>query len=137
MFAASFFNIKTTPHMPHVIVEHSVNFPKNSVQKIQTEIQKIMTSITEGNFDADQCKCRSISFDEYLVGLPNQESSSFIHISIKILGGRSAEVRKKLATKTTEFVQKTFEELQLQTKRCDISVDVIEMDRESYQKLRV
>lgn len=123
--------------MPHVIVEHSVNFPKNSVKKIQTEIQKIMTSITEGNFDADQCKCRSISFDEYLVGLPNQENASFIHISIKILGGRSAEVRKKLATKAADFVQKTFEESQLKTERCDISVDVIEMDRESYQKIRV
>ena len=123
--------------MPHVIVEHSVNFPKNSVKKIQTEIQKIMTSITEGNFDADQCKCRSISFDEYLVGLPNQDNASFIHISIKILGGRSAEVRKKLATKAAASVQKTFEESQLKTERCDISVDVIEMDRESYQKIRV
>lgn len=123
--------------MPHVIVEHSADFPKNSVQKIQTEIQKIMTSITEGNFDADQCKCRSVSFDEYLVGLPNQSSASFIHISIKILGGRSVEVRKKLATKTTEFAQRTFEELELKTKRCDISVDVIDMDRETYQKLRI
>lgn len=123
--------------MPHVIIEHSANFPKSSIQEIQTEIQKIMALITEGNFDPDHCKARSHSFDEYLVGLPNQETASFIHISIKVLGGRSPEVRKKLSAKVAEFTQKTFTELNLQTKRCEITVDVIEMDRETYQKLRV
>ncbi len=123
--------------MPHVIVEYSANFPKNSIQEIQTEIQKIMASVTEGNFDPDQCKCRSFSFDEYLVGLPNQTTSSFIHVSIKILDGRSLEARKKLSTKVIEFLQKTFAELNLQTKRCDISVDVVEMEKETYQKMRI
>ncbi|MBU6140044.1 MAG: hypothetical protein KGP29_00605 [Proteobacteria bacterium] len=123
--------------MPHVIIEHSANFPKNSIQEIQTEIQKIMASITEGNFDPDQCRCRSISFDEYLVGFANQSNASFIHISIKLLSGRSVEVRKKLAAKSRDFVEKIFNELGLKNNRCDISVDVIEMDRETYQKIRI
>jgi 5-carboxymethyl-2-hydroxymuconate isomerase len=123
--------------MPHVIIEHSKNFPKKSIQEIQSEIQKIMSSITEGKFNPDQCKCRSISYDEYLVGFANHSNASFVHISIKILSGRSAEVRKKLATKTSEFVQKVFKELGLKTDRCDISVDLMEMDRETYQKVQI
>ncbi len=124
--------------MPHVIIEHSSNIPKILVKSLQAEIQNIMTSIVEGNFDADQCKARSFGFDEYLVGKSDQSSASFLHITIKILSGRSTEVRKKLAEKISDFAQKIFAELVskgLDTKRCDISVDVVEMDRDVYQKL--
>lgn len=130
-----------------------------------------MASVTEGNFDPDQCKCRAYSFDEYLVGKPNQENSSFIHVTIKILSGRTPEAKKKLAeksmaalkeffgnvaTKPTEkdrFVE-TAQELadavtgvphvppipqnsDLINKRCDLSVDIVDMDRETYQKTRI
>ncbi len=94
-----------------------------------------MASITEGNFDPDQCKARSFSFDEYFVGRPDQSSSSFLHLTIKILSGRSAEVRKKLSIKSVELAEKFFLALNLPSKRCDISVDIVEMDRETYQKI--
>jgi len=157
--------------MPHIIIEHSADISKDSVINLQKEIQNIMASITEGNFDADQCKARAYSFDEYLVGLPNQETSSFIHITIKILAGRTLEARQKLSKKTIDFVKDFYEESvfsptikdqiieathqiadavsgvpHLQTplqnstlanKRCDISVDIVEMDRQTYQKDRL
>ncbi len=157
--------------MPHIIIEHSADISKNSIINLQKEIQNIMSSITEGNFDADQCKARSHSFDEYLVGKPNQETSSFLHITIKILGGRTLDARKKLSLQVMEFSKKFFEELRfsptledqvialgsqvadvitgvphvpmpmqnhhLANKRCDISVDIVEMDRETYQKTRL
>lgn len=125
----------------------------------------------EGNFDPDQCKCRSFSFDEYLVGKIDQKKSSFIHITIKILSGRSLEVRKKLAEEIAKQAREFFEKLafsptkkdelietannlvdaitgvphlqmpvinhDLSGKRCDISVDVVEMTRETYQKIRI
>lgn len=123
--------------MPHIIVEHSKDIEKNSVKELQVEIKKIMNSLIEGNFDPDQCKCRAISFDEYFVGQPDQSTSSFIHITIKILSGRTLEVRKKLAQMSGDFAQKIFEELKLPSTRCDISVDIVEMDRDSYKKIRV
>lgn len=123
--------------MPHIIVEHSADFSKDVIQKIKSEIPQIMASITEGNFDADQCKSRSHSFDEFLVGLPNQTTASFIHVSVKILGGRTLEARKKLSAKVMEFLQKISAESGLTTKRCDLSVDVVEMDKETYQKARI
>ncbi len=122
--------------MPHLIVEHSADIKKNSVQKLQQEIQSIMNGV-EGNFDADQCKCRSFSFDEYFVGRPDQSSSSFIHITLKVLSGRSDEVRANLSAKISEFTNKFFADLNIPTKRCDISVDILEMERATYQKVRI
>jgi 5-carboxymethyl-2-hydroxymuconate isomerase len=157
--------------MPHIIIEHSANFSKDSIINLQVEIQNIMASITEGNFDPDQCKARAHLFEDYLVGRPNQETASFLHITIKILAGRSLEVRKKLGEQVMNFSKKFFEELlfspnqkdqlietahqladvvsgvphpqlplrnsALADKRCDLSVDIVEMEKETYQKVRV
>lgn len=122
--------------MLHLIIEHSANISKNSINSLEEEIQDIMNSV-EGNFDADQCKARAISFDDYLVGRPDQPTSSFIHITLKALSGRSVEVRKNLSVKIAEFTNKFFIDLNLGSKRCDISVDIVEMDRETYQKIRI
>ena len=157
--------------MPHIIIEHSSDFSKNSIIILQKEIQNILASITEGNFSADQCKARSFVFDEYLVGKPDQETALFLHITIKILSGRVLEVRKKAAEKVANFAKDFFEKLlfsptekdelialthriedvvsgvphvqfpmqnsKLANKRCDISVDIVEMDRDTYQKIRI
>ena len=122
--------------MPHLVIEHSSNIKKNSAKILQREIQNIMSTV-EGNFDADQCKARSFSFDEYLVGKLDQSAASFIHITLKVLTGRSIEVRKNLAEKISQFAQKFFLELNFKTQRCDISVDIVEMERDTYQKIRL
>ena len=122
--------------MPHLIIEHSGNIKKNSIRALEQEIQNIM-NVVEGNFDADQCKCRDVAFNEYLVGRPDQSTSSFLHITLKVLSGRSIEVRKNLAEQISTFSQRFFSELNLPTKRCDISIDIVEMERETYQKIRI
>jgi 5-carboxymethyl-2-hydroxymuconate isomerase len=122
--------------MPHLIIEHSSNIKSKSVTKLEKHIQNIMNDF-EGNFDADQCKCRSFACDEYLVGRIDQAEASFIHITLKVLRGRSAEIRKNLSQKIIEFTEKFFIDLNLPTKRCDISVDIVEMDRDTYQKIRI
>ncbi len=120
--------------MPHLIIEHSADIKKISVKNLEKEIQKIMHA-HEGNFDADQCKCRSFSFDEYLVGYPDQTTASFIHITLKALSGRSIEVRKSLSEKIASFTDHFIKNLNLSSKRCDISVDLVEMEKETYSKI--
>lgn len=122
--------------MPHLIVEHSTNFSQKLIVKLQKILQDVMHSC-EGNFDANQCKCRSFSFDDYLVGKIDQSNSLFLHITLKVLSGRSLEVRKNLAEKLMEFTKNFVDELGLQFERCDISIDIVEMQRETYQKLRI
>lgn len=157
--------------MPHIIIEHSSNFSSNEVENLFVDLQKAMASIKEGNFDLEQCKARAISFDDYLVGSLNQDKSTFLHVTIKIMAGRSVEVRKKLAQQAMVSVQRSYENAafspnntdqilaigeqvadmitgtpnaampmqnsDLVDRRCDLSVDIVEMDRETYQKARI
>jgi 5-carboxymethyl-2-hydroxymuconate isomerase len=119
--------------MPHLIIEHSADIKKNSVKILEQEIQNILQS-HEGNFSADQCKCRSFSFDDYLVGRHDQTTSSFIHITLKALSGRSIAIRETLSDKIATFTKQFFLNLNLTSKRCDISVDIVEMERSTYTK---
>jgi len=120
--------------MPHIIIETSKNILARESLKIGQEIQQIMKKIVEGNFDPDQCKIRVINYENYIVGL-EENDENFIHISIKILAGRAVEVRQKLALQSFEFVNNFYKNLKLSQKRCDISIDIIEMNRETYQKI--
>ena len=120
--------------MPHIIIETSKNILTQESLKIGQEIQQIMAKIVEGNFDPDQCKIRVINYENYIVGL-EKNAENFMHISIKILAGRAVEVRQKLASQSFEFVNNFYKNLKLSQQRCDISVDIIEMDRETYQKI--
>jgi 5-carboxymethyl-2-hydroxymuconate isomerase len=122
--------------MPHLIIEHSANISKSSITNLQKNIQNIM-SVVEGNFDPDQCKARALSFDDYLVGLTDQTTSSFIHITLKVLTGRTVQIRKNLAEKILEFSREFLFDLKLPGKRHEISVDIVEMERETYQKFVV
>ena len=88
----------------------------------------------EGNFDVDKCKARALAFDDYLVGLTDQTTSSFINITLKVLTGRTAQVRKNLAEKILEFSRVFLLNLKLLGKRHEISIDIVEMEHETYQK---
>ncbi len=122
--------------MPHLIIEHSADISKKSVKSLEQEIQNLMKA-HEGNFDADQCKCRSFAFGKYLVGRIDQSNASFIHITLKALSGRSIEIRKSLSDKIATFTKQFFLDLKLPTTRCDISVDIVEMERDTYTKIRI
>ena len=122
--------------MPHIIIETSKNISTQESLKIGQEIQQIMAKIVEGNFDPDQCKIRVIAYENYIVGLEKNDEN-FMHISIKILAGRAVEIRQKLASQSFEFANIFYKNLKLSQKRCDISVDIIEMDRETYQKITI
>jgi 5-carboxymethyl-2-hydroxymuconate isomerase len=71
------------------------------------------------------------------VGKPDQSDSSFLHITLKVLAGRSPEIRKNLAEKIATFAKTFFIGLNLPTNRCDVSVDIVEMDATTYQKIRI
>jgi 5-carboxymethyl-2-hydroxymuconate isomerase len=157
--------------MPHIIIEHSSDFKDSLILDLSKAIQQVMQSITKGNFDLSQCKGRNFSFDSYLVGSCNQNNSSFIHVTIKILAGRDVEIKKELAQKTFNLLRKFYGEVatnlslgdrlleigefvadaisgvphiqdltnnnKFAGKMCDLSLDIVDMEREFYQKMRI
>ena len=122
--------------MPHIIIEHSNDLTEESALKLGQKIQEIMASTNA--FDPDQCKVRNQIFNKYLVGKIDENSSSFIHVTIKVLFGRSLEIRQEVAQNSLAHLKNLAQDLKFNSqRRFDLSVDIQEMEPQTYQKLRL
>ena len=123
--------------MPHIVIEFSADFSAELAQNLAKKVQQHFIDLaTEGKFDINQCKIRFLSFADYFVGLNNQNTTSFVHLTIKILAGRTLEIQKKL----TELCLHSLQEVYLKhchKNRIDFSVDLVEMSKETYQKTTI
>lgn len=119
--------------MPHIIIEHSKDIL--AIEELFKKIPEILESHKEGNFALEACKARAISFDKYMVGSKNQDNSAFLHVSVKILEGRSLEVKTKVAKEIADYITKFLKQQNLKKERVDLSVDLIDMTKETYQKI--
>ncbi|WP_448551492.1 5-carboxymethyl-2-hydroxymuconate Delta-isomerase [Thalassotalea montiporae] len=115
--------------MPHCIIEHASTLDSN----------KLVSAVFQGALaselfepDGSDIKVRAIGFNSYQVG--NNQSkkspSDFIHITLKILSGRSEE-QKQLLSKS---VLDAFNTLVLNS--CEITIEVVDIDRTSYLKAK-
>ncbi len=120
--------------MPHIIVEHSNDILSKEVMNFLPELQKTVAAVKEGNFDLEACKARVLGFDEYFVGSSSAQNSSFFHVTIKILAGRAQAVKVKLAQEIAKTAQEFLKEKNLKS-RTDLSVDIVDMDAQAYQKI--
>ncbi len=121
-------------NMPHIIIEHSSDISSENTYNFLPEIQKTVASVKEGNFDLEACKARAHSFEKYFVGSASCEKSSFFHITVKILEGRSMEIKKFLAQKILDEARRFLQDKELK-ERADLSVDIVDMNRQAYQKI--
>lgn len=121
--------------MPHITIEHSLDIQKESITQLQKDIRDIFQDMPD-YFDFDQCKFRAIGFEQYLVGKMDQNSSSFIHVSTKILEGRPEEIRQKLSNKIFNNINENCA-LTSSKNRLDISVEIFEMTSTTYNKTRI
>lgn len=125
--------------MPHITIENSNNISQESILEFGREIMKMMSK-QEGNFDLEQCKFRNFPCDKYFVGSLSQDSSSFFHITIKIMSGRSDAIKKNLAIKAFDLATNFIVQENVKSSikgRFDISVDIVDMNREFYQKTTI
>ena len=113
--------------MPHAIIEYSANLSAVvSENKITQAVHQAM--ITSGLFDTDNIKTRAHSTDDYMVG-SKARKGSFIHLTISILTGRTTEQRKSLSQSMITILK------ELAANVADsLTVEIREMDRETYQK---
>ncbi len=121
--------------MPHITIEHSKCIDEQIIRELSREIPKMMSKINDGNFSVQGCKVRASSFDKYLVGGLDQSSSSFCHITIKILAGRSEEIKVELAQKAGELAKEWLQNRKNLKEKNDLSVDIVDMSANTYQKI--
>lgn len=108
--------------MPHCIIEYSSD--------ITIKASVLMSVVFEGAlasnlFEEDHIKTRAIAYEHYQKGTTRDK---FLHVSVRILSGRTLEQRMLLSGKVLEKLDA------LGLKLVTITVEVIEMERESYVK---
>lgn len=117
--------------MPHTIIEHSFLIKSDKISELFFLINQNIAK-SEGNFDILQCKARSVFVPEFLIA--NGSESDFMHITIKILQGRSPEIRKNLAEHIIKIIGEFLKENKLSKKQIALSIDISEMEKTVYQK---
>ena len=110
--------------MPHIIVEYSEQLLDDAA--VLTMLKSVHGSIADsGLFKANQIKTRAYPFKEFTNA---GESDPYIHIQARIKSGRDADNKKRFG----EVILTGFEKLNIQASV--ITVEVIDMDRDSYGK---
>jgi len=110
--------------MPHCIIEYA-NQPE-LISHVDAFIGGVFQGALNSQlFEAEHIKVRALAFDHYQVG---EGDKSFVHVTAKILSGRTLEQRQQLAKSILQ--QLNFSEL----KNISFTVEVIEMEKSSYAK---
>jgi 5-carboxymethyl-2-hydroxymuconate isomerase len=111
--------------MPHCIIEYSEDV-LSSVNQRQLIDSVLMGTKKSELFQLDHIKLRTKSYEFYQKG--DVEQAGFIHVTVRILQGRTIEQRQDLSEK----VLLEFDNLAL--KDMTITVEIIEMETASYSK---
>lgn len=112
--------------MPHAVIEYSGNL-QQTVEEAGLSALVHRAMVECGLFNAANIKTRSYKADDFHVGLAGNEGS-FVHITLSILTGRTAEQREMLSNLMMQAVR-------VPLKIADeVTIDVREMSRDSYKK---
>lgn len=108
--------------MPHCIIEHSSNIDGSDLVSLvhQGAVTSELFS-TEGS----DIKVRATPYATYKTG---SVEISFVHVTLRILSGRNLEQKSALTNLVLESLKTRIE------KDCSISVEVVDIDTESYAK---
>ena len=119
--------------MPHLVIEHSANLGPLPVGDLLPALNRSLTA-SPAILDESDLKTRVVAVDTFRIG--NQgEGRAFVHAQLRLLAGRTPEARRDLAQRIAaalrEFVPRPAGvDVQL-------SVEVLDMDRDSYVKERL
>ena len=110
--------------MPHIILEYAKQLADD--QQINTILKAVHNSVAEsGLFEANQIKTRAYPF---LAFTNAGGSEPYIHIQARIKSGRDAENKQRLGEVILTGLGK------LAIPASVITVEIIDMDRDSYGK---
>ncbi len=80
--------------MPHVIIELSANVIENNLSNLLVNIHNLLTQKLPTQREG--CKSRIIRHQDYVIG-NNDSQNAFVHVTIKILKGRTKETLDDVA----------------------------------------
>lgn len=111
--------------MPHCIIEHSADLAEQSAAFLRGVHDTVCASEL---FDCPSVKSRLRVYDAFCAGV-DAEPESFVHVTIKLLQGRSAEQKKLLAASVVCHLSG----LSLPP-GVSLTTDIVDMDAVAYAK---
>jgi 5-carboxymethyl-2-hydroxymuconate isomerase len=118
--------------MPHIILEHSANIVEKS--DFKGVLKRLHDTMMEfGVFSLNDIKSRVYAVNNFYIadGSPNH---AFVHLEVGILSGRNLEMREKLSEKMIGILKEEFQD-SLHERHCIVSLELRELDRETYRKV--
>jgi 5-carboxymethyl-2-hydroxymuconate isomerase len=118
--------------MPHLLIEHSDNLPAPLDHgALLAECHRVLEGF--GLFKREDIKSRVVARDRFRVGA-GDPAHLFVHATLSIMTGRDLATRKQLGAALAGVLRqglgRSWEE-----RRCDVTVEVREMERETYAKV--
>ena len=111
--------------MPHLVIEYSHDGHQDRFDA-ETLMRALHNPAAEtGVMTAEDIKIRAIPYEHYLVAGRRQ---GFCHVSVHLLAGRTGEQKLRLSS----ALRATMSDLLPHTE--SVSVDIVDMDPESYKK---
>ncbi|UNK05498.1 5-carboxymethyl-2-hydroxymuconate Delta-isomerase [Psychrobacter raelei] len=122
--------------MPHVIVQATPNVTINRPERLLKQINSCLWET--GHFDKPQAiKARLLDVETFLVGMEDdQQQEGFIYLQLRLMPGRSQQIRDELAEKLRICLQQELEAQQSGRVTIQYCVEVIELSA-AYSKVRV
>ncbi len=117
--------------MPHLLLEASTNIVETN-DKIKQTLYKCQELLVEKlPTQLASCKSRLIMHDVFVLG-DNNPKNAFIHLTVKILKGRSQELLSTTSRSLFELLQESFTKSK-ENLNLGVSVEITELN-DSYAK---
>ncbi|WP_062270547.1 5-carboxymethyl-2-hydroxymuconate Delta-isomerase [Endozoicomonas arenosclerae] len=110
--------------MPHCIIEYSSELEqKYSIKELVSAVHQ--GAFESGLFKAEDIKTRAYSCNDFQTAQPDQ---SFVHITVRIMKGRTTEQKKGLSQKVLSAADKLAPKVNI------LTVEILDIDTDSYSK---
>ena len=114
--------------MPHLTIEFSSNLSAAITPALLRAVNHAL--LGTGQFEEADIKSRALPFECFAVGT-NDSPRGFVAAQLAVLSGRSAEVKRDIATILLASLETAIDASQPTTQ---ISVEIVDIDRDSYAK---
>ena len=93
--------------MPHIRLEYTANIQTIISSELFDQLFKVI--IQTAKVKSQNCKSRAIKITNFHTGSKN-DSEGFVHLEVKILKGRSEEIRNQIGMKSLKVLQTYFKD---------------------------
>ncbi|MDR6992544.1 5-carboxymethyl-2-hydroxymuconate Delta-isomerase [Luteimonas sp. 3794] len=114
--------------MPHLILHHTSNLDGFDADAALAAVNRVL--VDSCHFEDVAIKSRALALDHYRIGSAN-DGHGFVHATLKIMPGRSEDVRAALGRAVHDALAPCLPRLDLD---CQLCVEVVELQAATYIK---